>query len=289
MLELFRKASVLHPWRHFRVQPCAWRGSIGFAAAVKDKNQDLIKAFEKCACKVPVRFELLPNQDEVTVRKLQFDQDIKSKAEMQGLYGYKMAKIYAQVQQELTGKNLPSQYADVHRYLLRVAWTAADLPKLSSVATHLKVHSRLTEDSVEALDILESHYGKHHALANISSLDVVAGKTSAKEQGLQQRPGLGETCSFSGLSLFFLALQSHWDKNFSDGDGKRECGLSFLGRMWNWIIDGVLVKHLRGEMTGQASGKLTVVFPKANPLTQDASREGGSPLSSCRCRKARRC
>ena len=178
----------------------------GFAAAVKDKNQDLIKAFEKCACKVPVRFELLPNQDEVTVRKLQFDQDIKSKAEMQGLYGYKMAKIYAQVQQELTGKNLPSQYADVHRYLLRVAWTAADLPKLSSVATHLKVHSRLTEDSVEALDILESHYGKHHALANISSLDVVAGKTSAKEQGLQQRPGLEETCSFSGLSFSPFSL-----------------------------------------------------------------------------------
>lgn len=28
-------------------------------------------------------------------------------------------------------------------------------------------------------------------------------------------------------------------------------------------------------MTGQASRKLTVVFPKANPLTQDASREGG--------------
>ena len=28
MLELFRKASVLHPWRHFRVQPCAWRGSM---------------------------------------------------------------------------------------------------------------------------------------------------------------------------------------------------------------------------------------------------------------------
>jgi len=178
----------------------------GFAAAVKDKNQDLIKAFEKGACKVPVRFELLPNQDEVTVRKLQFDQDIKSKAEMQGLYGYKMAKIYAQVQQELTGKNLPSQYADVHRYLLRVAWTAADLPKLSSVATHLKVHSRLTEDSFEALDILESHYGKHHALANISSLDVVAGKTSAKEQGLQQRPGLGETCSFSGLSFSPFSL-----------------------------------------------------------------------------------
>lgn len=53
----------------------------GYATALKDKNMRLLTAFELASCKVPAWVELLPNQEEVTVRKLQFDQDIKDKSE----------------------------------------------------------------------------------------------------------------------------------------------------------------------------------------------------------------
>ena len=172
----------------------------GFALAVKNGEKEQIQAFEEASCKCPVRFELVPDQKAATVRKLQVDQDIKAKAETQGLYGYKLVRVYAQVQKQLMTMSMPAQYADVHQFLLQVTWTKADQPKLSTVAMHLKIHNRLTDESVEALDLLESHFGKCHALSTISSLDAVSQKTNSKDQALSSR--------LVGLSRF--AGSCHW-------------------------------------------------------------------------------
>ena len=207
----------------------------GFALAVKNGNKEKIQAYEEASCKCPVRFELVPDQQAATVRKLQVDQDIKAKAETQGLYGYKLVRVYAQVQKQLMSMSMPAQYADVHKFLLQVTWTKADQPKLSSVAMHLKIHNRLTEHSIEALDLLETHFGKAHSLATITSLDSLSQKTFAKDGALSARlVGLSRfasSCHLISKNLILIKI--------------------LCLRLWNWCVDGILIKHLRGHMNGQ--------------------------------------
>ena len=100
-----------------------------------------------------------------------------------------MCKVHALTQDQLRKANAPNAYGYVHKYLMQIKWSKADLPKLSAVAMHLKVYGRLTDESQEALTILESHFGgSGHALCTISSLDAIASKTSSKDPSVQQRP-----------------------------------------------------------------------------------------------------
>ena len=64
-----------------------------------------------------------------------------------------MCKVYALTQDQLRKANAPNAYGYVHKYLMQIKWSKADLPKLSAVAMHLKVYGRLTDESQEALTI----------------------------------------------------------------------------------------------------------------------------------------
>lgn len=162
----------------------------GLAQVVQAGNQEKIKHYMECAARCPVRFEFLPDAASITIKKLQLDQDLKMRVEAEGLYGYKMVRVFAKVQQQLADASLPSTYGDVFHHLQKVKWSERERPRQGAVAMHLKINGRLTPQSIEALDIMEGHFGRYHALAQISALDVVASKTAARDPNAQSRLGV---------------------------------------------------------------------------------------------------
>ena len=95
-----------------------------------------------------------------------------------------MTRIYAGIQRTLQDQNVASNADAVVKFLMRVRWEESDKPEVRKVETHLRIHGRLTPESMEMLDCCESLFGRQHALATVTSLDQLAARTSCNNTEL---------------------------------------------------------------------------------------------------------
>lgn len=108
---------------------------------------------------------------------------------------------------------------------------------------------RLTPAVVNSLDELETQFAKTHCLVTPAALDVVCQRTACKTPAVQNRPA--ERVFFLDRSKIKCSCRPTPCVASHNRVGDENIFFC-CGRLLEFVVEGLLVRQLRGVMTGQA-------------------------------------
>ena len=139
--------------------------------------------FRQAAARFRVAFQFLPDADTAERRKWVLMEAARSSSENQHLFGIKRAHAVHNLQQELKLRGARHDTEALTAWFNGVKFChSEDAMTKGSIERQLKIFTRMSADQriMDALDKLESMYGKRHALASSSALDVLCNRTAVK-------------------------------------------------------------------------------------------------------------
>ena len=155
------------------------------ASWVEAKNagkKDIADAFLKVAHRVRTKFLLLQCDDAADRMKWNLAEEIDSMADNgASLVGYKKTFGVVVVQTNLQNRGLAHDATAVFAWFSKVRWSSeSDTLSIKEVNRHIRVHSRLSANAIitQRLDLAESRFGRRHALAFLSTLELICAKTT---------------------------------------------------------------------------------------------------------------
>ena len=152
-----------------------------WAAAKKASKEDIAAAFFATAHRIRTKFILLQSEDEANRKKWFLDEETDSMADnAANLVGYKRIFAVVGVQNDLQARGLPHDATAVAAWFAKVRWNSqGDALSIKEVNKHIRIHKRLSANPLikVRLDAAESQFGRRHALAFVSTLDVICSKT----------------------------------------------------------------------------------------------------------------
>jgi hypothetical protein len=231
--------------------------------------------FVQAATRIRVAFLFLPDADTAERRKWMLMEEARSSSENQHLFGIKRAHAVYNLQQELKARCASHDADALTAWFKGVKFSSTDdAMTKGSIERQLKIWLRMSADQriLDALEQLESMYGKRHALASSSALDVLCNKTAMKTSTLVQ----------TALTLFTTEaiMVMH-----ARGDLPMETSRDSLG---NKIIPQLLLKrrvihYLNSKFRFENRSDLDVAVPADRMASAVISKVFGSFLTFHAC------
>ena len=139
--------------------------------------------FRQAATRMRVGFMFLPDADTAERRKWILMEAARSSSENQLLFGVKRAHAVFNLQQELKARGARHDAEALAGWFTGIKFChAEDTMTKGSIDRQLKIFSRMSADQriMDALEKMESMYGRRHALASSSALDIMCNRTAMK-------------------------------------------------------------------------------------------------------------
>ena len=145
------------------------------------KSADNFYAFAR---RIRTRFLYLPDDDDARRKKWNLQEKADNMADNDAiLTGYKKTLGVVAVQQDLQSRGLPHDPAAVAAWFKTVQFNdPADRLAARDVSRHIRVYNRLSADPtiMARLDLIESRFGRRHALSSLFTLDSLCSKTNVQ-------------------------------------------------------------------------------------------------------------
>ena len=152
--------------------------------AKTDEQAKVVADFSATARRIRTRFLYLPDDDAARRAKWNLQEMADSLTDNAAmLVGYKKTLGVVEVQKDLQSRGLPCQPKNVVAWFATVQWSdPQDQISARDVSMHVRVFDRLsaTPKIMACLDVLESRFGRRHALTSLNTLDILCSKTNVK-------------------------------------------------------------------------------------------------------------